>query len=115
LHETSVSKAIHAADARSDITKRDTSHTFRHSFATHLIEAGYDIPAVQELLGHKDVRSTRIYTYVLNKGAAASGTADRWSAQPISSRARKITRRALSCMTGKINNGYVAPVLGPGR
>ena len=53
---------------KSDITKRVTAHTFRHSFATHLIEAGYDIRTVQELRGHSDVRTTMIYTHVLNKG-----------------------------------------------
>ena len=50
------------------LTKRVTSHTFRHSFATHFLADGYDIRTVQELLGHKDVRTTMIYTHVLNRG-----------------------------------------------
>jgi site-specific recombinase XerD len=53
---------------RAGLTKRATSHSFRQSFATDLLEAGYDIRTVQELLGHEDVSTTMIYTHVLNKG-----------------------------------------------
>ena len=56
------------AVSKSGITKRASSHTFRHSFATHLLADGYDIRTVQELLGHKDVKTTMIYTHVLNRG-----------------------------------------------
>lgn len=68
MSEYSVSKAISEAAKKSIITKRITAHTFRHSFATHLIESGYDIRTVQELLGHNDVKTTMVYTQVLNKG-----------------------------------------------
>ncbi len=67
-HEGSVGREISAAVKRSGICKKATSHSFRHSFATHLLEAGYDIRTVQELLGHADVSTTMIYTHVLNKG-----------------------------------------------
>ena len=61
-------RAVSLAAAEAGVTQRVTCHTFRHSFATHLLEAGYDIRTVQELLGHRDVSTTMIYTHVLNKG-----------------------------------------------
>lgn len=67
LHESGLQKMIKRAGKESGVTKRVHSHVFRHSFATHLLEAGYDIRTVQELLGHSDVSTTMIYTHVMNK------------------------------------------------
>ncbi|MGE0471445.1 MAG: tyrosine-type recombinase/integrase [Nitrospira sp.] len=70
LHESVLQKAVRKAVTKTGLAKLASWHTFRHSFATHLLEDGYDIQTIRELIGHRDVSTTMIYTHVLNRGGS---------------------------------------------
>ncbi|MEH6542541.1 MAG: tyrosine-type recombinase/integrase [Porticoccaceae bacterium] len=78
IHTSALEKQLRKAVNETGIRKKVSTHTFRHTFATQLLEGGYDIRTVQELLGHSDVKTTQIYTHVLNRGGnAVMSPADR--------------------------------------
>ncbi len=107
LHETVVQRALRRAVLDVGISRRISCHTFRHSFATHLLEEGYDIRTLQELLGHKDVKTTMIYTHVLNRGGrGVRSPADiLWAGSPGSSDARQLSSQP----------NYLGPLVPPER
>ena len=92
-HESVLQKAIHGAARDARLGKPVGPHTLRHCFATHVLEAGYDIRTVQELLGHRDVKTTMIYTHVLNRGGrGVQSPADRLLAAPSGAIGREASR-----------------------
>lgn len=79
IHENGLQKVIRAAADKAGLNKKVNCHALRHSFATHLLESGYDIRTVQELLGHADVSTTMIYTHVMNRpGVTVTSPLDRF-------------------------------------
>ena len=111
LHESVLQRAVHEASQRAGLVKRVTTHAFRHSFATHLLEDGYDIRTVQTLLGHRDVRTTMIYTHVLGRGpAGVLSPLDRLTEDPTSI---ATTQRSYTDPTRSLSRTIALPGLPP--